>query len=236
MNLRDLIVEGDKKKERDGKWVPVLWQAYHITCIFLHYLPKVDIDGNNKLVIFFKEKPEGEPQYFSDSYFHVSSYYVDNEVLEDLNALPLSIKDREMFYLDVLVDVLIKICVANKKEQSNIDMIIETARKVKECEFKQEIMIKKLSKTSSNRRYRASVFKSLDYNGEMWYLDLEDKKNKSIKRFKLQKEYSFVPKQSLFYISEWVDDKFIIRDRFGRIFVEIETCDNIQEILFSPMI
>ncbi|MBQ9990955.1 MAG: hypothetical protein IJP31_08450 [Lachnospiraceae bacterium] len=63
MNLTMLIIQGDHEYEKlhnveEKKIIRI--QSFYVCEIFLACLSKIDIDGNNKLTIFFKKKPEDE--------------------------------------------------------------------------------------------------------------------------------------------------------------------------------
>lgn len=82
MKLSLLSIEGNRAYEKQNDILPIRARTHYLTEQFLYYLSRIDLDGSGKLVICFEEKPEDKEQYVCDTYFHVSLYYVDIDVLE----------------------------------------------------------------------------------------------------------------------------------------------------------
>lgn len=213
MKLSILSIEGDKYEEKKRKF-PIIWQAYHIKEIFMHFLPKIEIDGSSKIVIYFKDKPISEKQYMHDEYFGVSWCYVDKEKLQKINYL----KNRELeeFYLDVIVEKLKEIARENDNGKNVVDYIDATAERVRKSNFELKIPIKKISKQTKDKKYKALVYRYLNSKGEMWYVDILDKEGLST-RYNILKEFTYTPKNDVFKYSYWEHDCFVLKDKFGKI-------------------
>ncbi len=213
MKLTILSIEGDKQEEKNRN-IPIMWQAYHVKEMFMYYLPKIEIDGSNKIVIYFKEQPVLENQYMRDDYFCVSWCYVDKEKLEKIKYL----KNRELeeFYLDVIVEELSRIARKNDKEKNVVDFIEAAAKKVRESNFELNLPIKKLSKQTTDKKYKALVYRHLSNKGEMWYVDVLSKAGLTT-RYNLLKEFTYTSKSEVFKNSYWDKGCFVLKDRFGKI-------------------
>ncbi|MBQ3546097.1 MAG: hypothetical protein IJA34_14115 [Lachnospiraceae bacterium] len=149
MKLSMLSIEGNNEHEKKNDIMSIRTRTYYITEIFMHFLGKIDLDGNDKLVIQFYERPKSEDKYMCDKFFYVSCYYVD-------------------------------------------------------------------------KKYKASVYRSINRYGEMWYVEMENRNDKSIKKYQIMKQYAHIPKTEFFKKSYWENEKFILKDRFGRIVQTIE--------------
>lgn len=80
----------------------------------MHFLGKIDLDGNDKLVIQFYERPKSEDKYMCDKFFHVSCYYVDKKDIDKLEKLK---KDElEFYFLRIIVEACEYIAQFNNKE------------------------------------------------------------------------------------------------------------------------
>lgn len=218
LKLNILILEGDRKYEKANNVVPISFQSFHVVELFKYYLPKIILDGSSKLVIYFKDKPESEKQYMIDHYFGVSWYYVDNNDISKLETL----KKEELneYYLNIIIKVFKDIVQINNGSSELLEIIDETARKVRDSNFEQTQKIKSLSKISEDKQFKASVYQHIDNRGESWYVEITDK-NKNICRHDIMDKPSFTSRKSLYKKSLWEDKKFIILDRFNRVLAKI---------------
>ena len=186
----------------------------------MHFLPKIDLDGSKKLIIYFKEKEEIEPRYVCDNNFHVSWYYVDKDDLSNLKELN---KERtNEYYLDVIAETFRYIARLNNCKQEIFDIIQETVQQVKQSDYKLTQRVKRLSKISLDKQFKANVFRNIDSEGELWYVDVEDK-NKNIIRYDIMKKPSHISKIDFYKNSEWEDNRFILLNKLGQVVATIET-------------
>lgn len=219
MKLNQLSIEGNAEHEKKNNTMSIRAMTYYITEIFMHFLLKIDLDGSGKLVIYFYDRPDLEPQYECDKYFHVSWYNVDKSVIDKFAQLEKGEYDE--FFLNIVVDVCKYIALSNNREEL-IEVIEQAAIKVRECNFELELLQKKLSKLSDNRRYKANVYRNVNRQGEIWYVVAEDKINKTSTRYEIMNSYSSISKTELFKKSYWEDEKFILADRFDRVVGSVE--------------
>jgi len=205
--LNCIEVMGDEKEVGS-----VRFQMYHIVELFKYYMPKIDLDGSTKLTIKFTEKPENEEVYNCSKPFRVSWYYVSPDKIQKNVAG----RDRDLFYVNLLGNILKDIAQINGCDVFVVQMIEETVNKVIDQEFALSYAIKKLSKTSKDKRYKATVLRNLSSNGEKWCLEL-CAKDGSVLGADLLADYAHVSKEELFYKAEWQEGRFIIYERLGRV-------------------
>lgn len=217
-----LVIEGDKNFEKTHNVIPVIWQAFHVIEIFMHYLPKIDLDGSSKLCILFREKKDTEQQYMQSDYFGVSIYYVDEAEIDRQRGLKK--EEEEEYYLNIIVDTLKYIAKINNRDGEIFNIIDETAQKVRDNNFDLTLQIKKLSKASANRQFKANVYRHINNKGESWYVDMIDKKNKNTSRIciDLLQKPTFVSQTGVFVQSKWEENRFIVSDRFGKVAAVID--------------
>lgn len=219
-----LCLEGDKKygKEHDF-WVNQ--RAFHVIEVFMHFLPKIDLDGSSKLTIYFKEKKDNERQYMKIEFEGVSWYYVDKSEIDKHRQLKR--EDEEEYYLNIIVDTLKTIARIDGRPEETLDIIDKTAQTVRDNNFELLLHIKKLSKTSGDGRYRANVYRHINSLGESWYVEIKDK-DKNITRhcIDLLKKPTSISQTGVFVLSRWEAGSFIVTDRFGRVTAAVEANAN----------
>lgn len=213
-----LCLEGDRGYEKAHDfWVNQ--RAFHIIEIFMHYLPRIDLDGSSKLTIFFKEIKESERQYMKNEFQGVSWYYVDKAEIDRHRRLKK--EEEQEYYLNIIVETLKTIARTDGRPQEISDIIDKTAQTVRDCGFELTLHIKKLSKTSADGRYRANVYRHIDRHGEDWYVEIKEKK---ITRhdINLLKKPTFISQTGVFVLSRWEGERFVVTDRFGRVTATVE--------------
>ena len=214
--LNLIVVESDKAFTEKNKIQPVNFQMHHVLEMFMYYLSKVDLDGSTKLTIYFKDEPEGAEKYRCDKHFKVSWYYVG---IESVSKLKSGI-ERDSYYLERLVVVLKEIAEINHCADSVFRSIEETAAKVREQAFQLQIPIKKLSKISKDKKYKAMVYRSLCSKGEMWQVEIVEKGG-MVKKVDLLEDYTHISKEGLYFKAEWQEDSFVLLDHLGRLMAKV---------------
>lgn len=89
--------------------------------------------------------------------------------------------------------------------------------------FELVIQQKKLSKVSDDRRLKAKVFRQLNFLGEIWYIEVEDKNTKYMVRYELMEQYTNIAKVDFYKKASWEGSQFVLRDRLDRETARIET-------------
>lgn len=216
-----LVIEGDKNFEKMHNVIPVNWQAFHVIEIFMHFWPKIDLDGSSKLSILFRKKKDTEQEYMQSDYFGVSIYYVDEAEIDRQRGLKRD--EEEEYYLNIIVDTLKRIAQIQDRDADILNVIDETAQKVRDNNFELTLPIKKLSKSSADGQSRANVYRHISNQGESWYVEIKDKnKNLSRHNIDLLKKPTFVSQTGVFEQSKWEGNRFIVLDRFGKVFAMID--------------
>lgn len=233
--LNVIVVEGDKIYQEKNKLIPINFQMHHILEMFKYFMPKLDLDGSIKLTIKFAEKPENEAIYNCDKYFRISWYYVSLDNIQR-NATG---RDRDLFYVNLLRNILKDIAKRNECDDSIIQMIDETVDKVISHEFTLVYVVKKLTKTSKDRRYKATVLRNLSQSGEKWQMEI-CAKDGTVLCADLSRDYTHVSKESVYYKTEWQEGQFIISERFGRVMaiaipeeriLQLYSCKGLREVI-----
>ena len=208
-----MVIEGDKEAEKQNDLVKVSKQAYNAIQLFMHFFPKTELDGASRLTICVCKKPEDKPIYFYDSFFKISIYYVGEETL--LRSQNLQMDECDQFYLELIEAVLLDI--SKQIGKMELEDVIKTAvQKVKEARYSLLIKMTRLSKRSKNRTYAATVFKHLQTQGELDFveiLDQNDEKNTYVITD------GYVPFPLEWYASqcEWEGNRFVLKDRLGGV-------------------
>lgn len=222
--LSILVIEGDRDYEKTHNVVPVNWQAFNVIETFMHFLPKMDLDGSSKLSILFRKKKDTEQQYTQSDYFGVSIYYVDEAEIDRQRGLKKD--EKEEYYLNIIVNTLKWIARAQGSDAALMKIIDETAQKVRDNHFELTLPVKKLAKSSADGRFRANVYRHISNQGENWYVEIKDK-NKNISRHNIDLlgKPSFVSQTGVFSQSEWEGNRFVIKEKFGRVTATIDIGD-----------
>lgn len=203
-----LVIQGDKNQENNENNA-ISKQAYNAIELFMHFFPKTEIDGAGKLTIHFCPKPDDKDQYYFNDYFKISSYYVDENVRNRIGKLKTDKIDE--FYMDIIENVLTDI--AQKSGNTKVIPIIHSAvEESKNTGYRLLIPLKKLSKQSPNRAYKAVTYRYLTSEGELDFIEISDKA-KDRYRYVISNGYDKFPLEWYANKCEWVDNRFIIKDR-----------------------
>ena len=213
MKLNTIVVVDDNKRHKKNK--PLNLEMNFVMEIFRYYLKKIVLDGSKKISIHFDDK--AEKRYVKDSYFHVSSYYVENEKVRYLQEVKQS--EKPNIFLSIIVDVLIDIANINKCEDSVIEQINIAKNKVIESGFELEKEIKKYAINEGNKKLR--VYRKINKEGEMWYLRVQQGKT-SIKEYKLLPKPANISQEHIFDKCVCNGNVVIFYEKFGRVLVEID--------------
>lgn len=221
MNLTMLSLEGDKPHIKNVR--PVNIESYHVVELFMNSLSRIDLDGSNKLVIYFKTLPVGESKYMRDEDFNVSWYYVGEEVLSVFKEINSAEKD--VFYLNIIKESLKEIARINNKSNEILDKIELAAEQVVINGFEIYQHVKRLSRHSSTNNCKIDVFRHICPKGEMWYVEITDKMQQQKKKAKIMQDYSHISKVDFFKKSRWNGDLFELLNRFDRVVVTVDIKD-----------
>lgn len=224
MLLKDIRLHGDREIERKyDRIMPIRWQAYHITELFRYFLPKIKIDeGNGVLQIDFYCDKEDE---FKVQYYEITTTEKSYGKVQ-INAYLYKMTQDEIneYYLNIIIKSIMKIAETNNIVDEVKPIVIEIENKIRECGFEIEYKLKRLSKLSTDRKYMANVYRKLDKNGELVYIEFVDKKTKLSKCVDV-KGPSIVEWSAILKKPYWKDNHFYIEDR-----IEVEVDVDISEV------
>ncbi len=217
--LKFLDLEGDENYENSHKdIVHIFKQSRNVVELFMHFFPKVEFDGAEKIIIYFINKPENEKKYELDNDFHFSTYYVDDEIVEKSRKLDVNSKDN--FFLQIIEDVLCDIASKTSRKDDLVRLVKEAAYKVRECNFDLVEKIDKFSKFSGDRKYKAIFYRKIDTNGEFSYVEVWEKKNLVMCIDVTDKQD--IPVQFRFHHCMWDGYIYNLYDRFDKLVTSID--------------
>ena len=207
--LSQLVIEGDRKAPEKNRNLTIIKQSYTAIELFMHFFPKTEIDGAGKLTIHFSPKPDDKPDYQYSQFFHISIYYVSEEL--QTRAGTLNPDEKDGFYLDVIGNVLSDI--AKRSEKAELLPSIQNAvQEAKNTGYRLLLPIKKLSKSSSDRRYKAVTFRYLTTEGELDFVEITDSQ-KARHTYVISNGVDTFPLDWYAVKCEWEKNRFIIKDR-----------------------
>ena len=214
----NMIELREDEYKKANKEYSISFQAHNITQMFMHFLPKVQIDGSSKISILFEEKPEDKPQYFRSDYFHVSTYYVDEAILDIANKI--SLVEKNEFFLSVIENALIDIANINGNIEV-VESIHQVAERVREYNYEMLLKIDKLSKKSKDRKYKAITYIKINSLGECAYVEITDDK-KQVQKVDITEPITFVSLNQVIKKCEWKEYCFIMMGNLGKELVSID--------------
>lgn len=225
-----IYINGDKEH---GTFENVYEQSFNVCRTFFEFFPKKFVlDGNGQLsIIFDKNKSMSNKKYICfEQCVGTSVYYPDMEEIEMQQNLVAESKDE--FYLSIIVNALKYIAKELNREDEIAKLVEETAEKVRNHKYGFVQKIKKLSKISSNRFYKAETYEDIGTLGERNYIIILDKDGNSVK-YNITEEYRSIVLKKSVYACIWEEERFILIDRFHRELVIINPCDKSMFSVYS---
>ncbi|WP_236216616.1 hypothetical protein [Pseudomonas rhodesiae] len=214
MNLNLLTLqESDASALTDG--VRIRQMSHHITQIFMTLLPKIEINGSSKIVISLG--PRGAEDLF-DNVLGVTNIFVEDFDFKNFISLDRASQDKTL--LETLRQSLVEIATKKESNKTAIDTINLTADAVLKANFELESQIKKLSKTSKDKKHRINIYKLLNASvGEGWYCTEQPPKNTKTWLHELP---GFIDRSDLYKTSEISEMGYQIKNRFGKVVFKID--------------
>lgn len=214
MNLNLLTLqESDASALTDG--VRIRQMSHHITQIFMTLLPKIEINGSSKIVISLG--PRGAEDLF-DNVLGVTNIFVEDFDFKNFISLDRASQDKTL--LETLRQSLVEIATKKESNKTAIDTINLTADAVLKANFELESQIKKLSKTSKDKKHKINVYKLLNASvGEGWYCTEQPPENTKTWLHELP---GFIDRSDLYKTSEINEMGYQIKNRFGKVVFKID--------------
>lgn len=237
MKFRMLVLEGDKKAEKDKphlpsytkndylrrKWIesrpPLQNRSFYLCRMIEEALKGVEIDGSGKITICAHQSrmTPGKEKYICDRYFHISIYYLEQA---EIDLIEESDKDTEpMVILEILRNALLDIAQRNKCSLDITEKIKQSFEWIVDNKFTREDHIGKLTKRSKDTGLTAHIYRVLSAEvGEGWYVKVVDKKGNIICQRTLGEKTRYVDRLNSFLYAkaEWRENTFVIFERFGK--------------------
>ena len=188
--------------------------SHHITQIFMEFLPKIDINGSSKIVVSLG--PRGDEDLF-DNVLGSTNIFVES--FDFKKFLSLNRRSQDIELLEELRRALIAIATKRESNDAIVEQINQTAEKVLKTNFQLETPVKKLSKTSKNKKHKINIFKVLNAEvGESWYCQDQIFPKNKIWMHELP---GFIDRSDFFKTAELVENSYLIKNRLGKIVFEL---------------
>jgi len=237
MRLHTLVLEGDKKAEKEKpyspsytkndylrrKWIesrpPLSNRSFYLCRMIEETLKGVEIDGSEKITICAHRVRiiPGEEKYICDRNFHISIYYLEQE---EIDLIEESNKDTEpIVILGILKNALLDIAQRNKCSEDVTKKIEQTFEWIASNHFTREEPISKLTKRSKDNGLTAQVYRVLSAEvGESWYIKIVDKEGNTVCKKSIGNTVGYVDRlgSHLYAKAEWRGDIFVILERFDK--------------------
>ncbi len=237
MRLHTLVLEGDKKAEKDKsrspvytkndylrrKWIesrpPLRNRSFYLCRMIEETLKGVEIDGSEKITICAHRVRviPGEEKYICDRYFHISIYYLEQTEIDLIDAAN---KDNEpIVILGILKNALLDIAQRSKCSEEVTKKIEQTFDWISSNHFTCEELIGRLTKRSRDTGLTACVYRVLSAEvGEGWYIKIIDKTGATICKKTIGDAIGYVDRlgSHLYAKAEWRGETFVILERFGK--------------------
>lgn len=213
MNLNILTLqESDASVLTEG--VRIRQIGHHITQIFMTLLPKVEINGSSKIVVSLG--PRGDEDLF-DNVLGVTNIFIENFDFKQFFSLDRFNQDKQL--LEKLRHALVAIAMRKESNHATVEIINSTAEAVLKMHFELETPIKKLSKTSKDKKHKINVYRLLNAKvGEGWYCEEHSPTKNKIWMHEVP---GFIDRSDLFKSAEINEHGYQIKNRLGKVVFEI---------------
>lgn len=250
MNFHTLVLEGDRKAERDRPHISVQTKNDYLRRKWLENRPSLHcrsfylcrmieeelggacIDGSGKITVCAHRAHvfPGDETYRRDPAFHVSLYYLEPE---DIAALDKADQNTEpMVMWEILRKALLDIVERNHGTSKTVENIEQAFARILDSGFVREERINRLTKRAGNTGFTAQVYRILSSEkGEGWYVQIVDRRGELLCRTAIDERTRYVDRlgSRLYAKAEWQGDAFVIRERFGKEVFRIDVSESIEE-------
>ena len=170
MKLQMLSFRGDANLDRRLKEASNYCDNSHIYAttfglsrIVLAELSPIDLDGHRTLTIIanVEQQITGKPGYNYDTFFKVSFFNLDRDTSQTLYQFKRFDEEFQLYVCNLLLDILIEIDEARGGKNHLAEKRKNTLARLCDCRFQKEVLLKKFSKISPNKKYEAMVYQCL---------------------------------------------------------------------------
>lgn len=251
MVFRMMVLEGLAKYEKENGLFPIRWKTHYLVEMFMACLPKIVIDSSSKITITanspneFSVNPQKASYYCYDS-LGVSVYYLNNLQIDTLyqiepyklqetkvdayrrrkqneaeGKLSLTLEREQEYILCLIENILIDIVKQVNGDTLTINIIQDTARKLRNMNYYYEKRVDKLCKNSLDRRYRTEIYRCLGKEiGEAWHLKIKTKDDKQYCEW-ITGIPDYLNRTDFFKKARWEDGTYIINDNLKKPVITI---------------
>lgn len=197
--------------------VRIRWLSHPITEIFMALLPKVEINGSSKIVILLG--PQGEEEAF-DNVLGATSMFIEDFDFKQFLAQPREVQNQQL--LELLRQSLITIASRKGDNPQTVAAINTTADAVAQAQFQLTLPIKKLGKSSKDRKTRIEVVRRLDPEvGEAWYCEVTMAGQAAAEKHWMSDVPGYIDRSDWFKSAEVSDSAYIVKNRLGKVVFEM---------------
>ncbi len=170
MKLQMLSFRGDANLDRRLKEASNYCDNSHIYAttfglsrIVLAELSPIDLDGHRTLTIIanVEQQITGKPGYNYDTFFKVSFFNLDRDTSQTLYQFKRFDEEFQLYVCNLLLDILIEIDEAHGGKNHLAEKRENILARLCDCRFQKEVLLKKFSKISPNKKYEAMVYQCL---------------------------------------------------------------------------
>lgn len=170
MKLQMLSFRGDANLDRRLKEASNYCDNSHIYAttfglsrIVLAELSPIDLDGHRTLTIIanVEQQITGKPGYNYDTFFKVSFFNLDRDTSQTLYQFKRFDEEFQLYVCNLLLDILIEIDGAHGGKNHLAEKRENILARLCDCRFQKEVLLKKFSKISPNKKYEAMVYQCL---------------------------------------------------------------------------
>jgi hypothetical protein len=218
--MRYFTVELSKSVKLPENVKPFRFYAHHVKEIFLALFPNnLNINNSSKIAIEFGSRGD-EPIF--NNVLGVTNCFI--ETFDFDNFYKLNDNEKELVLLENIKNALINIIRNNADNENVIEQIIIIVNKIIENKFSLEIEVKKLSKISSDKKYKINVFRILNKEiGEGWKIIKIDRKTKQIiKETWMTNNPNYLDRTDFYKKAEIDEHEYIVKTDLGNIVYNME--------------
>jgi hypothetical protein len=218
MKLSILALEQSQSANLPKNAIPFRWVTHHVSEIYLHLLPKININNSSKIVLNFGN--QGNEVAFN-SMLGCTNIFIEDFDFEKFYCS--STRERELILIDAIKSNLVSIYKRNNNNPEDIQSIIATADKVIEIEFNLEIPIKKLEKVTKDRQKKMEIYRVLNAEvGEAWKCKIINPKDNSLLAEQwIDKIPSYLDRLDYFKKAEIKENYYVIYNNLGNVTFKI---------------
>lgn len=200
--------------------LPFRWSAHHVREGVLALLPRgLDVDGSSKIQITCAPGRARSRQYWQA--LGASEYVVEDVDFGRLAGLPS--RERDICLLGLIEGALIDLAGRHHRGHAVETAIREACEALRRQDFRLDLPVPRLAKSSRDRTARARVVRCLNRDaGEAWRVEITTNSGAEPDIRWMTERPHYLDMRDVFARSEWAQGRFIVRDRLGRITYEAD--------------